>query len=88
MGTRPSRVDDPLRNTLVIEMKDLLAQHEILEQRRTPLSGFQAVLIVAHGNAVVGSQHVIRTERLLVRLAAVAEFSLMDVRHEKPRIAC
>jgi hypothetical protein len=33
-------MNDALRNALVIEMRDFLAQNEVFEQRRAPQSGF------------------------------------------------
>ena len=52
-----SRVNDPLGNPLVIEVRDLLAQDEIFEQRRSAQPCLQRALIVADGNALVGRQH-------------------------------
>jgi hypothetical protein len=35
VGRRPARVDDALGNALVVEVRDLFAEDEVLEQRRT-----------------------------------------------------
>jgi hypothetical protein len=43
---RSAGVNDALWNSLVIEMGDLLAEREIFQERRTPASGFQRILIV------------------------------------------
>ena len=69
---RPAGVDDPLGDALMVEMEDLLAQHEILEQRRPALARAQAVLVVGDRHAVVGGQHGIALAGLLVGLARVA----------------
>ena len=37
-----ARVDDPLRDALVVEVEDLLPEVEVLEQRRTALAEPQA----------------------------------------------
>jgi hypothetical protein len=42
----------PLRDAFVVEVEDLLAQHEVLEQRRTRCTGTQAVLVVRDGDAL------------------------------------
>ena len=41
MGTRPAGVDHALGNPLVIEMRDLLAEDEVLEERRPSGAGLQ-----------------------------------------------
>jgi hypothetical protein len=46
MGGAAPGMDDALRNALMVEMEDLLPQHEILEQHRAACPGFQLVLIV------------------------------------------
>ena len=53
MGGRSACMDDPLRNTLMVEVLDLLAQHKILEQGRTSGPKLQRVLVVADRRAVV-----------------------------------
>ena len=60
-------VDDPLRDTFMVEMEDLFAQHEIFQQGRPARPGLERVLIVGHRNAVIGGQG--RTAPLL-RFAA------------------
>ena len=49
-------MDDALGNPLVIEMGDLLAEDEVLEQRRPAQAGFERVLIVADRHALIGGQ--------------------------------
>ena len=44
---RAARMDDPLGDPLVVEMRDLLAEDEVLEQRRTTETRLQRVLVVA-----------------------------------------
>ena len=53
---RPARVDDPLGNALVVEMGDLLAEDEVLEQRRPAQAGLERVLVVADRHALIGRQ--------------------------------
>ncbi len=50
------RMHDTLGNPFVVEMGDLLAQDEILEQRGPTQTGLQAVLVVRHRHALVGGQ--------------------------------
>ena len=47
-------MDDALGNALMVEVLDLLAQDEILEQRRAASAGLQRVLVVADGHAMIG----------------------------------
>lgn len=41
-------VDDALGNAFVVEVEDLLAQHEVLQQRRPTLAAGEAVLIIGN----------------------------------------
>ena len=64
----------------MIEMEDFLAQHEIFEQRRTALAGFQRILIIRNPvTEIVGE--IGRAPRALIagvlmKLAALAGDSL------------
>jgi hypothetical protein len=40
------RMNDPLRNAFVVEVKDFLAEVEILKQRRSARTDLQGILIV------------------------------------------
>jgi hypothetical protein len=51
-----ARVHDALRDALVIEVRDLLAQHEVLEQRRPAQAGLERALVVGDGHALVGGE--------------------------------
>src|SRR3982750_3571292 len=51
--SRPARVDDALGDALVVEVRDLLAQDEVLEQRGTAQPRLERALVVADGNALV-----------------------------------
>ena len=73
---RSAGVNDPLGDPLVIEVEDLFAKDEILQQRRPARAGLQAVLIVTDRHAMVGRQACRITGRPLMRLAAVAGRSL------------
>ena len=66
---RAARVDDALGNPLVIEVGDLLAEDEVLEQRRAPRADAERVLIVGDRHALVGRQ------RSSPPLAALVEFA-------------
>jgi hypothetical protein len=48
---------NPLRDALVIEVRDLLAKDEVLEQRRPAEARLQRVLVVRDGDALVGREH-------------------------------
>ena len=47
---------DALRNALVVEVRDLLAQDEVFEQRRTAQARLERVLVVGDAHALVGGQ--------------------------------
>ena len=57
MGPGAARIDHALRDALVVEVRDLLAQDEVFEQRRAAQAGFERVLIVADRHALIGRQH-------------------------------
>ena len=52
-------MDNPLGDALVIEVGDLLAKDEVLEQRRAAEARLQRVLIVRDRNALVGREHAV-----------------------------
>ena len=52
-----ARVHDALGNALVIEVRDLLAQDEVFEQRRAAQARLQRVLVVGDRHALVGGEH-------------------------------
>jgi hypothetical protein len=56
MGRRPASVNDTLGDPLMVEVGDLLAEVEVLEQRRPSGSGFERVLIIVDRDALVGRQ--------------------------------
>jgi hypothetical protein len=60
MGRRSARVHDALGDALVVEVRDLLAENEILQQRRPAQARFQGVLIVRDRYAEVRRQTLIR----------------------------
>ena len=49
-------VDDALGDALVVEVEDLLAEVEVLEQRRAALADAQRVLVVGDRHALLGGQ--------------------------------
>ncbi|MGY4515198.1 hypothetical protein ACVWWW_000766 [Lysobacter sp. HA18] len=63
---RTARMHDAFGNALVVEVRDLLAQDEVLEQRGTAQAGLQRVLVVRNRHALVGG------ERLTGRIDAHA----------------
>ena len=63
---------DALRDALVIEMGDLLAQDEILEQRRAARAALERILIVGDRDALIGGQCIAGFRSDLMGLAAVA----------------
>ena len=52
-----ARVHDALGNALVVEVGDLLAKDEVLEQRRPAQAGLERVLVVGDRHALVGGEH-------------------------------
>ena len=58
VGGRAAGVDDAFRNPLVVEVEDLLAKDEVLQQHRAFFAGLQLVLIIGHTDALVGGQGV------------------------------
>ena len=67
-----ARMHDALGDALVIEMRDLLAQDEVFEQRRPARAAFQRVLIVGDRHALVGGQQDAGAAGGLMGLAAIA----------------
>ncbi len=57
VSTGPARVNNTLRDPFVIEVRDLLSQHEILEQRRPPRTSAKGVLIVRNRQPLVSRKH-------------------------------
>ena len=53
---RAARVDDALGNALVVEVRDLFAQNEVFEQRRSAKARLEGVLVVADGHALIRRQ--------------------------------
>ena len=66
-------VDDPLGDALVVEVEDLLAEVEVLEQRRAALADPQRVLVVGDRDALLRRQPRPVRRRGLVGLAAGAD---------------
>ena len=62
-------VHDPLGDPLVVEVEDLLAEVEVLEQRRAALADPQRVLVVGDRHALCGRQSVADSVRDLMGLA-------------------
>jgi hypothetical protein len=63
-------MDDALGDALVVEMGDLLAQHQVFEQGRSAHAGAQRVLIVGDREALVGGKAAVDVGRRLMGLAA------------------
>ena len=49
-------MDDPFRNAFVVEVGDLLAKDEVLEQRRASQPRLQRILIVRNRHALIGGE--------------------------------
>ncbi|MNE48025.1 hypothetical protein D3C80_1424640 [compost metagenome] len=56
MGTGTPGMDDALRNTLVVKVRDLLTHDEVFQQRWPTVPGLQGVLVVGDLDALVGAQ--------------------------------
>ena len=70
MRARAAGMDDALGNALVVEMGDLLAQDEILEQRRPARAALQRILVVGDRRALVGGERIVGGGGGLVEFAA------------------
>ncbi len=64
MGRRTSGVHDALGDALVIEVRDLLAQDEVLQQRRSARRRLEAVLVVGNGDALVRGERLVTLHEL------------------------
>ena len=63
-------MNDPLRNALVIEMRDLFAKKKNFQKRRPAGTGLERVLIVRKRDALVGGQRGVPAPGKLVQLAS------------------
>ena len=73
MRAEAAGVHDALGDALVVEVEDLLAEVEVLEQRRAALADPQRVLVVGDRHALLRRQPgAAAAVRRLVELAAVA----------------
>src|SRR5450759_1276184 len=70
MRARRSRVNDALGDTLMIEMRDLLAQDEILQKRRAARIGPERVLVIGERHALVRGERGVLSNSDLVQLAS------------------
>ena len=68
---RATGMNDALRNALVIEVGDLLAKDEVLQEDRAPLDRLQRVLVVGDGNALIRGEDLRRCLCDLMRLASL-----------------
>ena len=71
--SRASRMDDTLRNPLVVEMHDLFTKGEILKERRAPGIGPERVLIIGKRGTLVRGEGRVLSAGDLVHFAAVGE---------------
>ena len=69
MDAEAAGVDDALGDALVVEVEDLLAEVEVVEQRGATVADAQRVLVVGDGHALGRGQPRATVTRL-VRLAA------------------
>ena len=70
MSAEAARVDDALRDTLVVEVKNLLAEMKVLKRGRPARADPQRVLVVRDRNALLGGQDRPFAARDLVSFAA------------------
>src|SRR5690606_17297809 len=68
----PARMHDALGNPLVVEMRDLFAEDEVLEQGGTTHADLERVLIVGDDQTLIGGQRYVGTVHLLMELASRA----------------
>ena len=76
MGAVAAGVDDALGNALVVEVEDLFAKGEVLEQRRPALAGAQRVLVVGNEDALRSGHRRTALARCLMGLAPVPRIAL------------
>jgi hypothetical protein len=76
---------DALRNAFVVEMKDLLAEVEILQQRWSTRSDFQGVLIVGNRPTLSCRQNGRFARCSLMKFAAFPAVELLIVDSRRPR---
>ena len=76
VGAGAAGMDDALGDALVVEVGDLLAKMEVLEQRRPAVAGLEGVLVIVDRQALVGGERAISREvgerRELVSLRVAA----------------
>ncbi len=72
-GAGPARVDDAFGDALMVKMKNLFAEMEILQKRWTPSASAKRVLIVEDGDAMTGRQDVVFSSGALMQFAAGAD---------------
>ena len=72
VGAVAAGVDDALGDALVVEVEDLLAEVEVLQQRRAAGADLQRVLVVGDGHALLGGQRRLARVGRLVGLAPLA----------------
>ena len=73
MDPEPTGVHHPLGNAFMVEVEDLLAEMEVLEQRRTAVADLQRVLIVGDGDPLLRRQPHAALAHRLMSLATVAD---------------
>ena len=71
VGAVAARVHDPLRDPLVVEVEDLVAQREVLEQGRPAVADLERVLSVSERSAGRG-RHALAALDPLVELVTLA----------------
>ena len=74
VGAEAAGVHDALGDALVVEVEDLLAEVEVLQQRRAALADLQRVLVVGDRHALRGGQLGLAGATSLMRLAARTDF--------------
>ena len=82
---RAARVDDALGDALVVEVGDLLAEDEVLEQRRPAQPGLQRVLVVARPARPGWSSSARPVESTRTRSSGPDRRVLADVRRRRCR---
>ena len=56
MGARTTRMHDALRDPLMIEVGNLLAQDEVFKQRGAAQTRLERILIIRDGDSLIGGQ--------------------------------
>src|SRR4029453_12397868 len=79
MHPKPAGMHDTLGDALMIEVEEFLAQVKVFKRRGTTCADLQRILVVGHGDALLGSQDGHTASSGLVHFSTPAEHHRMIV---------